>query len=325
MLGRFEIHADGWPSALGPDTRSPVSYLGRSAPQSNLQHPPAQPTQACVWTCGGFRMDMFVFHMTRAQGITCGKRGLERGHAGAVGQTVTAEQSSGGWRFWRLQCMGLGVWTTAVEDDDGVGVSPLPPLQGNPSFGGGGGDATHPSQSHVPRRRSLSLYTAQLRLDRTTAGACWRCCTYQSISKARCGSQGWCRWQAPAGIGLPASGGSGREVLEGGEGGGEGVRRGGRGFGRTLPPPRVPLWSPPKAGRKFNPEILKSSRYRRRRSKSLAVSLKYYKRRREGGRGSKGRGVRGGSGEIPPLLLRCTAVLMHPCVPGPFWTSTSPA
>ena len=40
----------------------------------------------------------------------------------------------------------------------------------------------------------------------------------------------------------------GRDVLERGEGGSEG---GGGGFGWDPPPPRVPLWSPPKAGRKF--------------------------------------------------------------------------
>ena len=38
-----------------------------------------------------------------------------------------------------------------------------------------------------------------------------------------------------------------RDVLEGGEGGG-----GGGGVGWDPPPPRVPLWSPPKAGRNFS-------------------------------------------------------------------------
>ena len=61
----------------------------------------------------------------------------------------------------------------------------------------------------------------------------------------------------------------------------------------------VPLWSPPKAGRNFL--NLKSSWHRRRRSKILAVSLKHYKRRREGGRGSKGREVgRVRGGTLPP-------------------------
>ena len=82
----------------------------------------------------------------------------------------------------------------------------------------------------------------------------------------------------------------GREALEGGEGGG--------GFGRTPPPPWVPLWSPPKGGRKILK--LKSSWHRRRRSKNLAVSLKHYKRRREGGRGSRGGEVGGGQGRYPP-------------------------
>ena len=70
--------------------------------------------------------------------------------------------------------------------------------------------------------------------------------------------------------------------------------------------------STPKGGRKILKR--KSSWHRRRRSKILAVSLKHYKRRREGGRGSKGREV-GGSGAVPPLLLRCTAVLIHHCTP----------
>ena len=96
----------------------------------------------------------------------------------------------------------------------------------------------------------------------------------------------------------------GREVFEGGGRGGGGLKGGG--FGRTLPPPMVPLWSLPKAGRKFL--RLKSSWHK---SKILAASLKHYKRRREGRRGSKGREVGGGSGEVPPLLLRCTAVLIH--------------
>ena len=75
-----------------------------------------------------------------------------------------------------------------------------------------------------------------------------------------------------------------------------------------------PLWSPPKADR--NSLKFKSSWHRRRRSKKffLAVNLKHYKRRREGGRGSKGREGGGGSGEVPPLLLRCTAVLIHHCL-----------
>ena len=96
----------------------------------------------------------------------------------------------------------------------------------------------------------------------------------------------------------------------GGGGGGGGLKWGrGGGFGRTPPPPSVPLWSPPKAGRKILK--LQSSWHRRRRSKILAVSLKHYKRRREGGRGVQGEGGRGGSGEVPPLLLRCTALLIH--------------
>ena len=62
-------------------------------------------------------------------------------------------------------------------------------------------------------------------------------------------------------------GGGGRDVLEGGEGGGGGrdVLEGGGGGGSeagegglagTPPPPRVPLWSPPEAGQKFEAQIL---------------------------------------------------------------------
>ena len=73
----------------------------------------------------------------------------------------------------------------------------------------------------------------------------------------------------------------------------------GRGVGWEPPPPRVPLWSPPKAGRKLLK--LKSSWHRKRPSKFLGVSLKHWK-------GRKGGGVRGGGG-VAPLLLRCPAVL----------------
>ena len=71
----------------------------------------------------------------------------------------------------------------------------------------------------------------------------------------------------------------GRDVLEGGKG--AGVKGRGGGFGWDPPPPRVPLWSPPKAGRK----ILKltSSWHRRHRSRILAVSLKHWKGRKGGG------------------------------------------
>ena len=78
----------------------------------------------------------------------------------------------------------------------------------------------------------------------------------------------------------------------------QGSNRRGGGFGRTPPPPSVPLWSPPKGDRKILKR--KSSWHRRRRSKILAVSLKHCKRRREGGRGSKGREVGGGQGRYPP-------------------------
>ena len=64
---------------------------------------------------------------------------------------------------------------------------------------------------------------------------------------------------------------------------------------------RLPLWSPPKAGRKFLKR--KSSWHRRRRSKILAVSLKHWKGRMGGGgrRGFKGREVGGGGqGRYPP-------------------------
>ena len=58
-----------------------------------------------------------------------------------------------------------------------------------------------------------------------------------------------------------------RDVSEGGrglKGGAEG------GVGWDPPPPRVPLWSPPKAGRKILK--LQSSWHRRSRSKLVAVS-----------------------------------------------------
>ena len=93
----------------------------------------------------------------------------------------------------------------------------------------------------------------------------------------------------------------GRGVLEGGGGRGGGGLKGGRGgFRRDPPPPRVPLWSLPKGGRKFLK--LKSSWHRRRRSKILAVSHTHYKRRGEGGRGVQGEGGRGGGvrGGTPP-------------------------
>ena len=94
-----------------------------------------------------------------------------------------------------------------------------------------------------------------------------------------------------------------RDVLEGGEGEGEGEgsEEGGGGFGWDPPPPRVPLWSPPKGGRKslsLNPLVTEGAK-----ADILAVSLKHWKWRRGGP---------GGGG----YLLRCTAVLIHHC-PGP--------
>ena len=76
----------------------------------------------------------------------------------------------------------------------------------------------------------------------------------------------------------------------------------GGGFGWDPPPPRVPLWYPPKAGRKirsFNPLGTEGIE-----AEILAVSLKHWKGRRGGG------GSRGGWGT--PLLLRCMAVLIIP-------------
>ena len=58
----------------------------------------------------------------------------------------------------------------------------------------------------------------------------------------------------------------------------------------SLGPPMLPAKGRPKC---FE---LKSSWRQRRRSKILAVSLKHWN----------------GSGGVPPLLLRCTAVLIHP-------------
>ena len=62
----------------------------------------------------------------------------------------------------------------------------------------------------------------------------------------------------------------------------------------TPPPPRVPLWSPPKVGQKVLK--LKSSWHQRRQSKIFAVSLKHWKGRGgvqgEGGYPSSSYGVR---------------------------------
>ena len=92
-------------------------------------------------------------------------------------------------------------------------------------------------------------------------------------------------------------GGKGCIRRRGGEGGSEGEGGG----GVRLGPPLLGSPCDPAVG---GPKIfkLKSSWRRRRRSKFLAVSLKYWKGR-WGGRG----GSRGGN----PLLLRCTAVLIH--------------
>ena len=87
------------------------------------------------------------------------------------------------------------------------------------------------------------------------------------------------------------------------EGGGGGGRlKGGRG-GLAGDPPSSQ--GPPMAPAEGGPNILKlqSSWHRRRRSKTLAVSLKHWKRTRGGG-------VMGG-GTPPPLLLRCPGVPIH--------------
>ena len=83
------------------------------------------------------------------------------------------------------------------------------------------------------------------------------------------------------------------------EGGGEGGSGGGEGGLAGTPPSSQGPRMVPAEGR---PKILKrkSSWHRRRRSKIVPVSLKHWKRRRGGG-----------SGKVPPLLLRCTAVLIH--------------
>ena len=77
---------------------------------------------------------------------------------------------------------------------------------------------------------------------------------------------------------------------------------GGAWLGHSLGPPMVPAEGGPKNFK------LKSSWHR---SKILAVSLKHWKGRRGG------RGVYGGGVPCNPLFLRCTAVLIHPCIPPP--------
>ena len=69
----------------------------------------------------------------------------------------------------------------------------------------------------------------------------------------------------------------GRDVLEGGEGGSEVGAGGGEGVPWDPPPPRGPLWSPPKAGRNFlslNPLGTEGAE-----AKILAVSLQHWKGR----------------------------------------------
>ena len=90
-----------------------------------------------------------------------------------------------------------------------------------------------------------------------------------------------------------------RDVLEVGEGDLKG--RGVGGVGWNNPPPRVPLWSPPKAGQKklsVNP------------LGAEGAEAKFWLSAPKIGRGGRGgRGPRGGGGG--PLLLQCTAVLIH--------------
>ena len=85
-----------------------------------------------------------------------------------------------------------------------------------------------------------------------------------------------------------------RDVLEWG-----GLEGGGGWPGPTPLPPRVPLWSPPKGGLKILKR--KSSWHRRRRSRNVGCQPQTLEG--EGG---------GSGGGVPPLLLRCTAVPIHP-------------
>ena len=98
-----------------------------------------------------------------------------------------------------------------------------------------------------------------------------------AYAKARKHAYVECAYPAHGCSGEQANGGGG-DVVEGGEQGGL--------AGRQL------LRGPP-----YGPR-LKSSCHRRRRSKKLAVSLKHWKGWMGGGGGG--------------LLLRCTAVLIHP-------------
>ena len=76
-------------------------------------------------------------------------------------------------------------------------------------------------------------------------------------------------------------------------------------FGWDPPPPRVPLLSLPKAGRKiFEGKILLAPKAPKQNFGRQPQTLEG----EEGGGGGAGRGV-------PPLLLRCTAVLINPLPP----------
>ena len=66
----------------------------------------------------------------------------------------------------------------------------------------------------------------------------------------------------------------------------------------TPPPPRIPLWSPPKAGRKLGAQILLAPKAPKQNLGCQPQTLEV----EEGGPG----------GGYPPLLLRRTAVLIHP-------------
>ena len=78
-------------------------------------------------------------------------------------------------------------------------------------------------------------------------------------------------------------------------GGSEGGREGGGGgFSRTLPPPRVPLWSPPKGGRK----ILK--RKSSAPKQNFGCQPQTLQEEEGWGEGVQGEGGRGGQGRYPP-------------------------
>ena len=192
-----------------------------------------------------------------------------------------------GHRVWELHCAGRGLgvrWSVWLRVQRGAPYGTGHRRIGSvwPRALAGVGHSPIPSHPPVPHQ---------------PANKQWPGC--MSWGWGPCGTLGEGVGTKTDGGGVPCTDREGAVV-----GHGQGCIRGGGRVGWGPPPSSQ---GPPVVLAEDGPKTFqrKSSWHQRRRSKSLAVSLKHWK----GRRGVQGGG--GGGGTPPPRLLRCTAVLIH--------------